>query len=134
MVEMSSAGDARSGTVLVVENDPEIRDLTVEVLSSAGYRVVGAGSASEAFERLRVSVPDLVFVDVVLDDADGLDLAQDLRDREATRDVAIVASSATGSTSDRDRASHVACAFLQKPFTPRELLAVVDDALGGRTR
>jgi CheY-like chemotaxis protein len=72
------SGSGAKGSILVVEDMDEVRDLAAEYLADAGYRVVTAAGAREALERLRGSGPfDLLFTDILLGDGNGLRLARE---------------------------------------------------------
>ncbi|MGE5461210.1 MAG: response regulator [Solirubrobacterales bacterium] len=120
---MTRGPEARSDVVLVVEDDPQVLDLEIQVLTSAGYAVTGAGTVAEALAGVRGSRPDLILLDVQLGREDGLDVARHLRKDPATRDILIVASSASTSVADIERARIAGCAsFLAKPLTLRGFL------------
>jgi PAS domain S-box-containing protein len=121
-----------SETVLVVEDDPPVRAVTVRALESAGYRVLVASRASEALERAREAEPlDLLVTDVVMPGASGPVLAEELRRVRPTLRVLYVTGYAREAIAAEEAAgghAHV----LPKPFTPASLLdrvrAILDAA------
>lgn len=114
--------------VLVIEDNDELRDLTVEVLTSAGHRV-RAVDCAEAVPELGGRV-DLVVLDLNLPGEDGLALAQRLRGTQP--DIGIVMVTARGLTVDRLQGyGHGADVYLTKPVAFDELLATIA-ALGRR--
>ncbi|MFN3574012.1 MAG: response regulator [Phenylobacterium sp.] len=117
--------------IAVVEDDPEIRDLTVGLLSREGYEVAPCENVA-VFERLvaRRRV-DLVLLDIMLPGEDGLSLCRRLR---ATGDTAVLMVTAKGDDIDRVVGLEVgADDYLAKPYNPRELVARVR-AILRRTR
>ncbi len=117
-------------TVLVVEDDADTRGLTMEVLRSAGYEVIGASSVGEALVGLDARAPDLVLVDVRLGEGDGLELVRRVRRDPILHDLPVIACSASTSAADVARAMQAGCtAFLAKPLTPRALLSAIGDGL-----
>ena len=125
---MASTG--RTDAVLVVEDDPQALELAIEVLTSGGYRAAGAGTVAEALAFVRGSPPDLVVLDVNLGAEDGLEVVRLLRDDPATRDIPVVASSASTSQADIERVRVAGCeSFLAKPLTPRGFLEGVERCL-----
>lgn len=127
---MSGADDG-SGLVLVVDDDRVALDLALDVLGSAGYPVSGATTVAEAVDVARRSRPDLVVLDLNLDEEDGLELLQRLRDDPALRAVPVVVWSASTSPEDLDRVSAAGCdAFLAKPLSPQRFL----DGVGAYVR
>ena len=121
--------------VLVVEDEPDARELIRRVLARCEAEVVTAASASEGMERLRARRPDVIVSDIGMKDRDGYQFIRDVRqlpDAEGGRTPAI-ALTAFARSEDRTRAMmagyqvHVA-----KPIEPRELVATVG-SLAGRT-
>lgn len=97
-------GDAASGSVLLVDDDPALRELVARGLRDAGATVLEAGSVAEALERVGVA-PDLVLLDLDLPDGSGLDVTRALRDLEATRVTPIVLFTSS------DEAADIAAAY-----------------------
>jgi len=126
-------------TVLVVEDDALVRNLTVRVLRGAGYRVLVASRGSEALEVVREGpAPDLVVTDVVLPGVGGRDLAAALREAQPDLPVLYVSGYTGDAIADRDalapgilRQAQDRSEFLPKPFTGRALLERVRNMLDG---
>jgi two-component system KDP operon response regulator KdpE len=113
--------------VLVVEDEPQVRRFLRAALTSAGYRLVEAGSVREAEQLAPGHVPDLYLVDLGLPDGDGADLTRRLR--EWTR-APILVLSARGREEDKVKALDLgADDYLTKPFGVNELLARMRVAL-----
>jgi DNA-binding response OmpR family regulator len=109
--------------VLVVDDDPDVRDLVVEYLGRNELRASAACSGHEMFERFDAQVIDLVLLDLKLPGEDGLQLARALRER-ATVPIVLL----TGRADEADRVMGLelgADDYITKPFSPRELLARV---------
>lgn len=117
--------------IAVVEDDAEIRDLTLGLLRREGYEVVGCADA-EAFDRLAARRRvDLVLLDIMMPGEDGLSVCRRLR---AAGDTAILMVTAKGDDIDRVIGLEIgADDYLPKPYNPRELLARVK-AILRRTR
>ena len=119
---------ARDTTILLIEDDPLVANLIRDVLEANGYRVwwVGGGAAGKAM--LDQVQPNLVILDLMLPDADGLVLCAELRERRA--DVPIVVCSATPLKRDAILALKLgADDFIPKPFAVEELRARVEAVL-----
>lgn len=123
----------RKFTVLVVEDDYNIRDLLLDILSSK-YTVLTANDGLEALRILQQNLPDLVLCDIVMPELDGLGLIDKIRSDELTAHLPIVSVSAKLSMEDRIEAvEHGADAYITKPFNPRHVLATIGQLLNKRT-
>jgi two-component system response regulator MtrA len=119
--------DAR---ILVVEDDPSIREVTALGLRAAGFEVVTAADGVEALERWRATAPDLVLLDVMLPRLDGLEVCRAIR-REST--IPMVMLTARGDTIDVVVGLESgADDYLRKPFEMPELVARIRAALRRR--
>lgn len=106
--------------VLVVDDDPRLRDLLRQFLSEGGFMVMTAGDATEARQRLASLTFDLIVLDRMMPGEDGLSFALSLR--RASR-VPILMLTAMGEPEDRIQGLEAgADDYLAKPFEPRELL------------
>ena len=116
-----------SGTVLVVEDEAEVRDVAVAFLRGFGYDVLEAGDAQQALQHLRDSAPiALLFSDVVLGDgASGIELALSARRLRPGLPVLLTSGHELGNTTPH------AFALLRKPYRREELAAAAQTALRG---
>lgn len=120
-------GELRDRRVLVVEDDPTVREVTVGYLRSAGHVVDEAADGFAALRSAARTPPDLVVLDRMLPGIDGLEVARRLRE---TRRLPIIMLTALGSTDDRiDGLEAGADDYLAKPFSPRELVLRVESIL-----
>jgi len=114
-------------TVLVVDDEPIVRDVVARYLEREGHRTLQASSGDEARSLLERERPSLVVLDVMLPGVNGLDLCRWLRSRS---DVPIVMLTALGEEADRIVGLEVgADDYLTKPFSPRELAVRVRNLL-----
>jgi CheY-like chemotaxis protein len=116
-----------SCTVLVVDDEPDVRYLLRVTLELAGYLVVEAAHGEAALEQVRSSPPQLVVTDQMMPVMNGGELIERLRADGATEAIPIVMVSGTRS------AQGGADAILGKPFDPADLIVLVD-RLTGRAR
>ena len=128
----SSAPDGQR-LILVVDDEPSVRAMVLASIRVRGtaYRVIEAGNAAEAVVRAQTDRPDLVLLDVALPDHDGFWVCGQLKHNQATADIPVVMLTAMGLQSDRDRAVAAgADGYIVKPFSPRALIAELDQRLG----
>ena len=127
---MTESTELSQACLLVVDDDPGIRDLLSRYLGQQGYRVSAVGDGAEMDAWLVDHTPDLVILDLMLPGEDGLSLARRLR---TGGDLPVVMLSARGDEVDRIVGLEVgADDYLAKPFNPRELLARVRAVLRRR--
>jgi two-component system, OmpR family, alkaline phosphatase synthesis response regulator PhoP len=111
-------------SILVVEDEDDIRELLWYNLAREGYRVIGAESGEEALKAVRASLPDLVLLDLMLPGLDGLEVCRSLKQDPRTRNLPIVMLTAKGEEADMVAGLELgADDYVTKPFSPRVLLA-----------
>ena len=120
--------------VLVVEDDPDIAELIRHYLQRAGYVVDQLSSGGAVMPALRAQLPDLVVLDLMLPELDGLMVCQAMRSDPKTAAVPIIMVTARADEADRIAGLELgADDYVTKPFSPKELAARVS-ALLRRTR
>jgi CheY-like chemotaxis protein len=119
-------------TVLIVDDDPFIRKLVSTTLEDvAGFELVEAADGREALEMADRDAPALVFLDIDMPEVDGYEACRQLRSAPDTAQATIVMlTAAAGEEAEREAEEAGADLFLTKPFSPLELLRLVDE-LGG---
>ena len=116
-----------TASILIVEDDPGVAGALIELLESEGYRVWHTDHASRAEALIEQHQPDLVLLDIMLPDTDGLVLCSELRSRWA---VPVILLSGTQRKSDAVIGLRLgADDFIAKPFDTRELLARLEAVL-----
>ena len=121
---------SNAATILVIDDEPQIRRLLDGTLGRAGYRVVEASSGREALAALADLQPDVILLDLGLPDRDGLELIPAIRRQSK---AAILVVSARDATEQKVTALDLgAVDYVTKPFDTDELLARVRAALRGR--
>jgi len=112
--------------VLIVEDEPDIRNLIVHHLTRDGFRCRTAGSGAEALARVRAAAPDLVVLDLMLPEMTGLEVCRRLRADPTTAGVPIIMLTAKTDEVDRIVGLEMgADDYVAKPFSPKELVARV---------
>jgi CheY-like chemotaxis protein len=126
----SSEKASKATTVMVVDDDDDIRHLMAKLLGGAGYRVVTAASGDEAQRCALEHVPQLILMDIGMPDVDGLSAVWRMRQQPELADVRIVIVSAYDSYDMRAEAASAGCHhYLTKPVDADELKAVVKEVL-----
>ena len=114
-------------TILVVDDDREIRSLLADYLETNGYRVFAAADGSAMWKMLEEKRPELLVLDLNLPGEDGLSLCRKLR---VTSSLPVIMLTARGEPLDRILGLEMgADDYLPKPFEPRELLARIKSVL-----
>ena len=113
--------------LLMIEDDVRLADMVMAYLGQSGYRVTHAGDASAGLMMIQTSAPDLVILDLMLPDLDGLEVCRRIRALAGTAArTPVLMLTAKGDPMDRIIGLEVgADDYLPKPFEPRELLARV---------
>jgi DNA-binding response OmpR family regulator len=107
--------------VLLIEDDPRLAEMVSEYLGEAGFHVTITGDGRTGLERLTRDLYDVVVLDLMLPDMDGLDVCRQLRAKD---DIPVLMLTARGDAMDRVVGLEMgADDYLPKPFEPRELLA-----------
>jgi two-component system response regulator ResD len=114
-------------TVLVVDDEPTIREIVVGYLERDGYRTLEAADGNRARELFENNAPDLIVLDLMLPGTDGLELCRWIRSRSR---LPVIMLTARGEESDRIVGLELgADDYVTKPFSPRELVARVRTVL-----
>src|SRR5688572_360559 len=107
--------------VLLVEDDPRLATMVSDYLGEVGFRTTRAATGAAAMQLVATETFDAMILDLMLPDADGLDLCRRLRTRS---DIPVLMLTARGDPLDRVVGLEIgADDYLPKPFEPRELLA-----------
>ena len=120
------------GTILVTDDDPDIREVLKDRLESLGYRVLAAATAQEGLDLIEAQNPHLALLDVEMPDMNGIDMLRELRRRE--HDTTVIMITAYGTMERAVRAmKEGAYDFIQKPFEPDHISLIVAKALERET-
>jgi DNA-binding response OmpR family regulator len=118
---------AMSARILVVDDEPAVTDLLAYNLRKAGYEILLASAGREALRQARAASPDLILLDLMIPEVDGLDVCRELR---KTSSVPIIMLTARGEEIDRVVGLELgADDYVSKPFSVRELLARIKAVL-----
>ena len=110
--------------ILIVEDEPAIRDMVAYALRKGDFDPALAGDAREAQAQIAERVPDLILLDWMLPGTSGIELARRLKRDELTDDIPIIMLTAKGEEDNKIQGLEVgADDYITKPFSPRELVA-----------
>ena len=122
-----------STTVLVIDDEPDIRLTARFMLESAGHEVIEAATGAESLPMLANARPDLVLLDIRLPDMEGWEVMSNVRSSAGMGEVPVVIMSAHSSGDFRERAKQEGSdGYLVKPFREEELLRTVDELVQNR--
>jgi excisionase family DNA binding protein len=114
----------RSGPViLIVDDDPRLREFVRVNLEMDGYTVREAGNAAEGLAALEEEPPDLILLDVMMPEVDGWEMLRRVRERHGVDSIPVIMFSGKADESTAETATERgAQAFLGKPFDPQQLI------------
>jgi two-component system NtrC family sensor kinase len=122
--------NATPRTILIVDDEAEIRDALAEILAGAQHRVVTAGSGREALERMAADHYDVILTDIRMPDLDGRALYQEIEQRwpgHAERVVFVTGDTLTSAL--REFVCESGRSVIEKPFLPSEVRRIVAELI-----
>ena len=118
--------------ILIVDDQLEVRELVAVTLRSDDYEVLQAKNGIEAVEMAKITMPDLIIMDVMMPVMDGIEATRRIKNDPATAACTIVMLTAKSQESDRKAGLDAgAASYFAKPFSPLELLKKVEEVLSG---
>ncbi len=115
--------------ILVVEDDPDIRELLIDSLCDIGYDVMEAGDGGAGLQSALEGLPDIILLDMMMPVLDGLEVLDLLKSDPLTRFIPVIMVSARGREQDISTALNSgALTYLVKPWEPEDLEAKVRQA------
>ena len=122
-------------TILVVEDEEDIRELLKYNLEKEGYQIFGAATGEEALQAVRRRLPDLILLDLMLPGIDGLEVCRRIKSDPQARHLPIIMLTAKGEETDIVTGLELgADDYVTKPFSPRVLVARLRAALRRRSQ
>ena len=119
----TSSGKKMASKILIVEDEPDIVELLVYNLHQAGFKTDAVLNGADALERIKMEPPDLVLLDLLLPEVDGLEICRTLKRDPDTASIPIIMLTAKGEAIDRIVGLELgADDYITKPFSPREVL------------
>jgi excisionase family DNA binding protein len=122
-LQRSGPSGGAGPTVLIVDDDPKLREYVRVNLEMEGYAVKEAGSADEGLGVLEEATPDLVLLDVMMPEVDGWEMLRRVQERHGVGAIPVIMFSGKVDEQAADEArSRGAQGFIGKPFNPQELI------------
>lgn len=111
---------------MVIDDDPVIRTLITEMVTSLGHSVQTAESGTDAISRLGAECPDIIILDFQMPDMTGLDVLTRIRENPATQGLPVIMLSANSSAASLSEAKGVAAdCYLEKPFKMGDFVSAI---------
>jgi CheY-like chemotaxis protein len=115
--------------ILIIEDNDDNMDLCLLVLKDK-FEVLASYNGTDGLNKLRSEKPDLILLDLSLPDMDGLDIAHIVKESDELKTIPIIALTAHGMESDRERAKNAGCdQFIEKPFEIKNFLEVINSLI-----
>ncbi|GGC54610.1 response regulator [Pedobacter quisquiliarum] len=124
--------DTKYKNILVIEDNHAILDVITLILQSEAYKVNGLSKSANFMEHIDAFNPDLMILDIMLPDADGRVLLQELRLNEKTRHIPVLMISARYTKENLQNVEFKPDAFVAKPFDIDDLLDRIEGLLAGK--
>ena len=127
-------GDKVAGQLLLVDDEPGLREAVQAYLEDSGFSVRVASNATEGWNMLQQMTPDLVISDIMMPQVDGYEFLAQMRGDQRFKTLPVIFLTARGMTSDRIQGYDAGCdAYLPKPFDPDELVSIVTGIIKRRS-
>lgn len=122
-----------SAQLLLVDDEPGLREAVKDYLEESGFKVQVASNAREGWELMQQNTPELVISDIMMPQVDGYQFLKQLREDPRFVSLPVIFLTAKGMTSDRIQGYQAGVdGYLPKPFDPDELVAIIENLLTRR--
>ena len=120
--------------ILIIDDDVHIRQLLEINLRAASYDVVSCTNGKEALDKIKIEKPDLVILDIMMPEIDGLEVCKIIKDDPEIENIKVIMLTARGSAKDKMICKDILKAdeYMSKPFEMDNLLSVIKDLLNAR--
>ncbi len=130
---MNAPSQRKQPLILIVDDEPSVRELLTVNLEAQRYAVVPACNGAEALKKLKEAIPHLIILDIMMPEMDGLEFSKIVRDHPAWRGIPIIML--TAKNTDRDKMISLdileADEYITKPFEIARLMSAVEGLLHG---
>src|SRR6266508_1965499 len=109
-------------TILIVDDEMKSRELLTRVLGGSGWDVITANNGRDALEKIKISRPHVIVLDMTMPEMDGFEVARSLKSNPEYRTIPILAATGLCSWGDRQRCLAAGCDdYVAKPYTVQQL-------------
>ena len=119
--------------VMVIDDEKDVLYLLKVLMEKEGFEVIEASNGLEAYHKLTSDIdparPDIIILDIMMPEMDGYTFHAKLQEIEELRNIPVIILTAKGQMKDLFELSTNICAFIEKPFEPKELIKKVKDCL-----
>lgn len=116
--------------VLVVEDNPNNMKLINMVLNRYGYETIGAVTGEEGVEKAGAEKPDMILMDIMLPDIDGLETTRRIRKIESMQKIPIIAITSYAMAGDREKILEAGCnGYFEKPINPLTIMKDIEKVI-----
>jgi len=119
--------------ILIVDDQPDIRELIEVTLDMGSYELLLAGSGPEALKMVNENIPDLILLDVMMaeGDIDGFAVCKEIKSSPKTKHIIVIMVTAKGQNEDKKEGLKAgADGYFVKPFSPLDLIRRIEKELG----
>ncbi|MCK9554327.1 response regulator [bacterium] len=118
--------------ILIVDDQPEVRELVTITLKNENYKILEASEGKESINIIKKEKPDVILLDIMLPgEIDGFEVCRRIREDKEFKNIFIVMLSSQGSEEDIEKGKQFgADDYFVKPFSPLQLIKKVEDLLG----
>ncbi|MBI2118158.1 MAG: response regulator [Elusimicrobia bacterium] len=118
--------------VMVVDDENDVVELIKFMLEKDGHQVVTASNGQEALDKVEVTRPELIILDIMMPEMDGYTVNTRLQEKEDTKTIPVIILTAKGQMKDLFELGSNVVAFMEKPFDPRGLRDKIREILASK--
>lgn len=117
----------KTSRILVIDDEPQVTEIIEAFLTNAGHEVVVGNTAAEGLKKARDKKPDVILLDIMMPDADGYSICNQLKSDPPTSDIPVVFLTGKDRSDDQGRSFKVGGdMFIKKPFSCERLLEIIN--------
>ena len=125
-VTCSVNGPSMIRSICIVDDSPDIQEIFAIFFENKGYRVIKVSGGTECLDTIRTEVPDVIFLDIMMEPVDGWMTLVQIKNEQATRHIPVIIISGKHPTVEEQKMyGHLFVRFIMKPFS----LAILDEAI-----